>query len=108
MNPRLQTNRAWRWLPFTACLLVFLFAFHAKTAVYGPSLNVKPDAATASKLWVKDKTAPPRPAPIGLIPYSQLVSSQEPVSTHSAAPSRVTAGFAPLSSFSGLSPPVVI
>jgi hypothetical protein len=92
----------------TACLLVFLFAFHAKTAVYGPSLKVKPNTATASKLWVKDKTVPPRPAPVGLIPHSQSLNSQEPISGRALALSRVATGFTPVSSFSGLSPPLVI
>jgi hypothetical protein len=105
---RSQSDKRWRWLPITACLLVFLFAFHAKTAVYGPSLNVKPDTATASKLWVKDKAVPPRPAPVGLIPHSQLLSSQEPASGRVVAFSRVATGFTPVSSFGGLSPPLVI
>jgi hypothetical protein len=99
---------AYPWLPITACLLVFLFAFHAKTAVYGPSLSVKVDTATASKLWVKDKTVPPRPVPVSLIPHSQSLNSQEPVHGRVVVLSRTATGFMPVSSFSGLSPPLVI
>jgi hypothetical protein len=105
---RLKADQSWRWLPFTACLLVFLFAFHAKTSVYGPSLKVNLNTSTASKLWLKDKASPPRPAPVGFMPHSQLLNSQRPIAGWSFALSRVATGFTPVSSFSGLSPPLVI
>ena len=103
-----QRDQGWRWLPFTACLLVFLFAFHAKTAVYGPSLSVKPDTATASKLWMKAKLVPPRPSPVAVIPHSQILNWQGPVLGQAIVLSRQATGFVPVSSFSGLSPPLVI
>ena len=108
MTVHFQSDHAWRWLPVTASLLVFLFAFHAKTAVYGPSLSVKPDAATASKLWVKDKTVPPRPAPVGIISHSLSLNVHEPDFGRVVVVSRLANGFEPASSFSGLSPPLVI
>jgi len=41
----------WRSLLVMACVLVFSFALHAKVAVYG---QIRPQASTASKLWVND------------------------------------------------------
>ena len=42
------------------CALVFLFAYHAKTAVYGPS-TAKITPVTASKLWVSSQKMEPTP-----------------------------------------------
>jgi hypothetical protein len=42
------------------CALVFLFAYHAKTGVYGP-LKAKVTPVTASKLWVGSQKMQPTP-----------------------------------------------
>ena len=46
----------WRLLLLTLCVLVFMFALHAKTAVYKgrATAKVTPSTATASKLWLGD------------------------------------------------------
>ena len=45
-----------RWIrasvPVLLCILVFLFALHAKTAVYGGTSAGKVSPSAASKLWV--------------------------------------------------------
>lgn len=41
----------WRILLVLACVLVFSFALHAKTAVYG---HASPQPSTSSKLWMSD------------------------------------------------------
>ena len=38
-------------LPVMFCILVFFFALHAKTAVYGTANQAKITPSTASKLW---------------------------------------------------------
>jgi hypothetical protein len=38
-------------LPAVFCLLVFFFALHAKTAVYGAANQARITPSTASKLW---------------------------------------------------------
>jgi hypothetical protein len=40
----------WRFLLLLSCALVFLFAFHAKTAVYNNAGHL--DGSTSSKLWL--------------------------------------------------------
>jgi hypothetical protein len=39
-------------VPVMFCVLVFLFALHAKTAVYGTAARSRVTPSTASKLWV--------------------------------------------------------
>jgi hypothetical protein len=46
-----QERRRWRAALVTLCALVFLFAWHAKLAVYRGN-HVKATAATSSKLWL--------------------------------------------------------
>jgi hypothetical protein len=45
-------ERLRRALLLALCVLVFLFALHAKTAVYNGSAPAKVTPSTASKLWV--------------------------------------------------------
>lgn len=53
----------WRFLLLLSCALVFLFAFHAKIAVYHNPGHI--DGSTSSKLWLNgskldsDVSAPP-------------------------------------------------
>ena len=42
-------------VPVAFCVLVFFFALHAKTAVYGGAASPKVTTATASKLWVNSQ-----------------------------------------------------
>ena len=39
-------------VPVLFCVLVFFFALHAKTAVYGAAAHSKVTPSTASKMWV--------------------------------------------------------
>ena len=41
-----------RLLQVALCLLVFYFAFHAKTAAYGKGATPRSTPSTASKLWL--------------------------------------------------------
>jgi hypothetical protein len=52
------TSNKYRWLPITACVLVVLFACHAKTAGYSQGLGATPHKATSSKLWMKNQKIP--------------------------------------------------
>ena len=53
----------WRILLLLACVLVFSFALHAKTAVYERGSH--PQASTSSKLWLTGiKTEQPSTAPV--------------------------------------------
>ena len=47
-----QNERLWRALLLTLCVLVFMFALHAKTAVYNGGAPAKATPSTASKLWL--------------------------------------------------------
>ncbi len=48
----IDRNRLWPLLLLAMCVLVFLFAFHAKTALYNGSQPVKATPSTSSKLWL--------------------------------------------------------
>lgn len=48
----MQNERVWRMLLLTLCVLVFMFALHAKTAVYNGGAPTKVTPSTASKLWL--------------------------------------------------------
>ena len=48
------------------CALVFLFAYRAKTAVYGPSTS-KVTPVTASKLWVSSQKMEPAPQSTAMV-----------------------------------------
>ena len=48
----MQHERLWRGLLLMLCALVFMFALHAKTAVYNGSAPAKVTPSTASKLWL--------------------------------------------------------
>ena len=55
--------------PVTFCVLVFFFALHAKTAVYGGAAQAHVTPSTASKLWVSGHEmqahgVPPETAPL--------------------------------------------
>ena len=92
----------------TACVLVFLFAFHAKTGVYGGGFNVKPHTATSSKLWMKSQRTLKPPPPPSFIAYSQSFEFNNPLSGLASAQLPLVTGFAPALCFSGLSPPLII
>lgn len=56
-------------VPVTFCVLVFFFALHAKTAVYGGAARAHETPSTASKLWVSGqkmeaRVVPPESAPL--------------------------------------------
>jgi hypothetical protein len=89
----------------TACVLVFLFAFHAKTGVYGGGLKVKPHTATSSKLWMKNPKTLERPAPISLIANSTSFHSRDLTWGLVFLHLPVASGFVPVPCFSGSSPP---
>ena len=64
-------------VPVGFCILVFLFALHAKTAVYGGVAQTKVTPSTASKLWVGgQKMQPgivsPASAPLFLVVFLSL------------------------------------
>jgi hypothetical protein len=97
-----------RCLPIVACILVFLFAFHAKTAVYGEGLKAKPHTNTASKLCVTDKALAQRPEShrfLSFIVRTNPVDPETPVFGRTSLRSQVSSGFVPVLCFSGLSPP---
>jgi hypothetical protein len=48
----MNTNVLWRVQLIMLCALVFLFAFHAKTAVYKSGVPVNATPSTSSKLWL--------------------------------------------------------
>lgn len=92
----------------TACVLVFLFAFHAKTGVYGGGLKVKPHTATASKLWMKNPKNLTPPAPTSFLADSQSFDFRNLTSSRVSLQLQLAPGFVPVVSFSGLSPPLII
>jgi len=56
-------------VPVLFCILVFFFALHAKTAVYGAAAQSRVTPSTASKLWVSGqkmeaRIIPPQSAPV--------------------------------------------
>jgi hypothetical protein len=48
----MNVNVLWRVQLLTLCALVFLFAFHAKTAVYKSGAPASVTPSTSSKLWL--------------------------------------------------------
>jgi hypothetical protein len=44
--------KRWRGLEIALCLLVFLFAFHAKTSMYGGGSRPEITPSTSAKLWL--------------------------------------------------------
>ena len=55
------------WIALAA-VVVFLFAFHAKTGVYGSGTEVKVTASTAAKMWVNaEKTDVEPQSPSGTL-----------------------------------------
>ncbi len=100
--------RGWRSLPITACVLVFLFAFHAKTAVYSHGFGANPDTATSSKLWVKNQKIPKPPAPPSFITHSQSFDLSNLIARRVLPMVQLASGFVPVGCFSGLSPPLTI
>ena len=99
---------AWRWLPITACVLVFLFAFHAKTAVYSHGFGAKPNTATSSKLCVKNQKIPKPTAPPSFVTYSQSFDLSNLIAGRVLPMIQLASGFVPVGCFSGLSPPATI
>ena len=100
--------RGWRWLPITACVLVFLFAFHAKTAAYGDGLNVKPHTATSSKLWIKGQKIPKPQTHSSCITYRRTFDFGNPVAGRSLLQIQRVTSFVTALCFSGLSPPLTL
>jgi hypothetical protein len=98
----------WRWLPLTACFLVFLFAFHAKTAVYSHGLGGTPHTATSSKLWMKNHKIPKPSLTPGFIANSLSFHHRDLTWGLQAFQLEVASGFVPVLCFSGLSPPMTI
>lgn len=99
-----------RWLPILACALVFLFAFHAKTAVYREGLRGKPQTNTASKLWAASKIIVRRPTStrvLSSVAQKNLTDLQIPFFGRIAQPSKAKVDFAHAPRFSGLSPPAI-
>lgn len=92
----------------TACVLVFLFAFHAKTGIYGGGLKVKPHTATSSKLWMKNPKNLTPPAPTEFIADSQAFDFRNLTSGPVSPRFQLAPGFVPVVSFSGLSPPLIV
>ena len=77
-----------RWLLLGCCLLVFLFALHAKVSVYQQSRPL--DAATSSKLWLDGvrhelPPVPARVAPFWLTTIILLLVNQQPERRYRAA-----------------------
>ena len=58
----LHPSKSWRllWVALAAAV-VFLFAFHAKTGVYGRGSDVKVTATTSAKLWLNGQKADVKP-----------------------------------------------
>jgi len=94
-----------------ACLLVFLFAFHAKTAIYRDGLRGKPHTNTASKVWLKDKANPPRLTLNRFVEFITVSGTSDfsvPVFGRLSLQFQLASGFVPMHCFSGLSPPLTI
>lgn len=102
-------EHARRWLPITACFLVFLFAFHAKTAVYSNGLDGTPHTATSSKLCMKNHHKIPKPALTpSFIANSPSFDHRDLTWGFLFVQLEVASGFVPVLCFSGLSPPMII
>ena len=94
-----------RWPLIAACVLVFLFAFHAKMGVYGHGVIVKPHTATSSKLWVKSQRMPEPTLTPSFIANSPSFDYQDLTWGLLFLRLQVASGFVPVLCFSGLSPP---
>lgn len=69
LNPRTTKGKILRAaVPVMFCVLVFLFALHAKTAVYGTAAGSRVTPSTASKLWVDGQKMPAQVAPLQIAP----------------------------------------
>jgi hypothetical protein len=55
-------------VPVMFCVLVFLFALHAKTAVYGTAAQSKVTPSTSGKLWVSGQKLEARVVPTQIAP----------------------------------------
>jgi hypothetical protein len=108
MRQFLEHARRWRWLPITACLLVFLFALHAKTAVYSHGLDGTPHTATSSKLWMKNHKIPKPALTPSFIANSPSFDHRDLTWGLQFLQLEVASGFVPVLCFSGLSPPLTI
>ena len=83
LNPRTKPGKILRAaVPVMFCVLVFFFALHAKTAVYGAASHSKVTPSTASKMWVSGQKMQSRIAP------AQAAATRRPVATE---PVNVTA-----------------
>jgi hypothetical protein len=56
-------------VPVMFCVLVFFFALHAKTAVYGAATQSKVTPSTAGKMWVSGQKIPNDVAPTHIAPF---------------------------------------
>ncbi len=61
----MQNERLWRTLLLALCVLTFMFALHAKTAVYNGDAPAKVTPSTASKLWLSGQKMEVRSADPG-------------------------------------------
>ncbi len=95
-----------RLLSITASVLVFLFAYHAKTSVYANGLGTKPHTATSSKLCISSqKMLKPQP-PSSSVSHFQSFDFSNPLAGRVLRQVELAPGFAPVMCFSGLSPPL--
>lgn len=94
-----------RWPLIAACVLVFLFAFHAKTEVYKQGLRRAPHTATSSKMWLKIQRIPKPSLNPSYLANSPSVHHRNLTWGLLFLRSEVASGFVPVPRFSGLSPP---
>jgi hypothetical protein len=97
-----------RWPLIAACVLVFLFAFHAKTGVYGQGLSIKPHTATSSKLWVQNQKIPKPVLTPSFIATSTSFDYRNLTWSLLFLQSQDASDFVSVLTFSGLSPPLTI
>jgi hypothetical protein len=73
-----SNNRIWRWLLLLACVLVFLFALHAKVGAYDYGRALTGSPSNSAKLWLNgEKIQQQSGAPgISLLWFSVLILSQ--------------------------------
>jgi hypothetical protein len=62
-------------VPVLFCVLVFFFALHAKTAVYGAATQTKVTPSTSSKMWVSGQKMDARVLPPSAVPLFCAVVS---------------------------------
>jgi len=96
------------WTLILACILVFLFAFHAKTAIYGQGLKLSPHTATSTKLWVKNQRIPKPDLTATFIATSISFDHRNLTWSLCFLHSHDASAFVPVPCFSGLSPPLTI